>query len=54
VNASNLSHSLFENVKLFSEKIERYSPVFVYGNDADGRQNICACLECQSSKLKFM
>jgi hypothetical protein len=35
VNAPKLSPSLFENVKLYPEKMERYSPVFVYGNDAD-------------------
>ena len=35
VNAPKLSPSLFENGKLFPEKMERYSPVFVYGNYAD-------------------
>ena len=29
--------------------MERYSPVFVYGNDADVCQNICACLDSQTS-----
>jgi len=35
VNAPKLSPSIFENGKTFPEKMERYSPVFVYVNDAD-------------------
>ena len=31
--------------------MKRYSPLFVYGNDADVSQNICACLGNQNSKL---
>jgi len=35
LNAPKLYTSLFENEKLFPEKMERYSPVLVYVHDAD-------------------
>ena len=34
--------------------MERYSPVFVYGNVAYEWQNICACLEIQDNKLNYV
>jgi hypothetical protein len=42
LNAAKLYTSLFENEKLFPGKMEWYSPVFLYGNDADVCRKIIA------------